>query len=325
MDGLFGRYRAILAPMAGVSDAPFRSLCIQAGADLAFCEMVSAKGLSYANERTRHLLDRSAAEDTIGIQLFGHEPDVMAEEARWVEETLGDALAYIDINMGCPARKIVSKGDGCALMRDPDLAARIVSSVKNAVSHPVTAKFRRGWSSDCETAPEFAMAIEQAGADAVTVHGRYADQLYRGSASWDTIARVKQAVSIPVVGNGDIRCGQDAVRMHSETGCDAVMVARAAEGNPWIFSDIQAALSGTESPRKPSPHERIAMAREHARLLDGGDRHQLVRMRKHAMWYIAGLPGAARARALITECSTLQEFENVFDTLEASLYEHANG
>lgn len=319
MNGLFGAYRVILAPMAGVTDAPFRSLCREAGADLAFCEMVSAKGLSYANERTRHLIDRSPEEDAIGVQIFGHEPLVMAQQAAWIEEELQDALAYIDINMGCPARKIVSKGDGCALMRDPGLAARIVSEVKRAVRCPVTAKFRRGWSAGQETAPEFALILEQAGADAVTVHGRFADQFYSGRADWDVVGRVKRNISIPVVGNGDVRSGADACAIAEHTGCDAVMIARAAEGNPWIFAQAQAALAGDPEPALPTARDRIGMARRHARMLDAADRHQMVRMRKHAMWYVAGLPGAAKARGLLSTCSTLAEFENVFDALESQL------
>ena len=315
MEGLFGRYRAILAPMAGVSDAPFRLLCREAGADIAFCEMVSAKGLSYANLRTQQLLDRADGEDAIGVQLFGHEPAVLAQQAAWVEHSLGDAVACIDINMGCPARKIVSKGDGCALMQEPSLAADIVRSVKAAVSRPVTAKFRRGWKIGVETAVDFAKRLEDAGADALTVHGRFGEQLYRGAAEWDAIARVKSAVSIPVAGNGDVRSGADACAMVARTGCDAVMIARAAEGNPWVFTQVQAALAGMPEPEPPSPVERIEMARRHARMLDAGGRHQLVRMRKHAMWYIAGLPGAAKARGLLSACSTLGEFEAVFDAL----------
>ena len=305
--------------MAGVTDMPMRILCREAGADLAFCEMVSAKGLSYANERTRHLLDIAPQEDVIGVQLFGHEPMVLAQQAAWVEEELGDALAYIDIKMGCPARKIVSKGDGCALMRDPELAAQIVREVKSAVSSNVTAKFRRGWALGDEAAPEFARHLEQAGVDAITVHGRFGEQLYRGAADWGAIARVKQVVSIPVIGNGDIRCGADATAMVEQTGCDAIMVARAAEGNPWVFAQIKASIDGMPEPCAPTPLERIEMARRHARMLDAGDRHQLVRMRKHAMWYIAGLPGAAKARGMITECSTLQDFEEVLGALENRL------
>ena len=184
MDGLFEGYRVLLAPMAGVTDVAFRALCREQGADLAFTEMVSAKGLSYANEKTRCLLALAPGEDKVAVQLFGHEPDVMAREAAWIEDEMGDALAYLDVNMGCPARKIVTKGDGSALMREPELAAAIVAAVKAVVAHPVTVKFRRGWAEGDETAPEFARRMEAAGADACAVHGRYALQLYRGSADW---------------------------------------------------------------------------------------------------------------------------------------------
>lgn len=316
IQGLFGKYKLILAPMAGVSDIAFRSLCLEQGADLAFCEMVSAKGLSYANERTRRLLALAQGETEVGVQLFGHEPDVMADQAIWVEEALGDSLAYIDINMGCPARKIVTKGDGSALMKAPDLAHKIVLSVKKNVSCPVTVKFRRGWSTETgETAPEFAKQMEQAGVDAVTVHGRYSVQLYHGCADWDVIRKVKDSVSVPVVGNGDIKSGEDAVRMVEQTGCDAVMIARAAEGNPWVFAQVKAALDEKQQPEKPSACERIHMAKRHAALLSQLGGKNVVRMRKHAMWYMSGLPGASAARAKLNACSTKEDFDKVFDDL----------
>mgnify|MGYP001006049749 FL=1 len=301
--------------MAGVSDIAFRTLCREAGADMAFTEMVSAKGLSFANEKTRHLLALADGESQVAVQLFGHEPDVMADQARWIEQEMGETLAYLDINMGCPARKIVSKGDGSALMKTPDLAAAIVRAVSAAVEHPVTVKFRRGWAEGDETCVEFARRMEDAGAAAVTVHGRYALQLYRGRADWDAIARVKAAVSIPVVGNGDVKCGADAVALVERTGCDAVMIARAAEGNPWVFAQCKAALAGVPEPAKPSVEERIAMARRHARLLAEREGSNIVRMRKHAMWYMTGLPGAAAARAKINACVSVEDFDRVFDEL----------
>ena len=311
----FSERRLLLAPMAGVSDEAFRTLCREQGADLTYTEMVSAKGLSYANEKTRHLLHLAEGEDQVAVQLFGHEPDVMADQARWVEQEMGETLAYLDINMGCPARKIVSKGDGSALMKTPDLAAAIVRAVSAAVEHPVTVKFRRGWAEGDETCVEFARRMEDAGAAAVVVHGRYALQLYRGRADWDAIARVKAAVSIPVVGNGDVKCGADAVALVERTGCDAVMIARAAEGNPWVFAQCKAALAGEPEPAKPSVEERIAMARRHARLLAEREGRNIVRMRKHAMWYMTGLPGAAAARAKINACVSVEDFDRVFDEL----------
>ena len=315
VQGLFGKYRVLLAPMAGVSDIALRTLCREQGADMTFTEMVSAKGLAYANEKTRHLLDLAPGEESVAVQVFGHEPETIAAQAAWIEAELGEALAFIDVNMGCPVRKIAGKGDGAALMRDPVLAASIVSAAVNAVSHPVTCKFRRGFALGDETAPEFAKRMEQAGAAAVTVHGRFAEQMYQGAADWGVIARVKEAVSVPVVGNGDVRSGADALEMAVQTGCDALMIARAAEGNPWIFSEVNAALSGGVFV-PPTTVERLRMARRHAALLEQREGRNIVRMRKHAAWYVTGLPGASKARAAFNECSTLDEFNRVFDELE---------
>ena len=314
MDGLFGAYRVLLAPMAGVSDIALRTLCREQGADMTFTEMVSAKGLSYANEKTRHLLDLADGEDKVAVQLFGHEPATMASQAAWIEGAMGDSLAYLDINMGCPVRKIAGKGDGSALMKDPQLAAEITAAVVSAVSHPVTCKFRRGFAQGDETAPEFAKRMEQAGASAVAVHGRFAEQMYRGSADWSVIAKVKRSVAIPVVGNGDITDGDSAVRMAEQTGCDALMIARGAQGNPWIFAEVKAALEGREY-QAPSLQERLDMARRHAELLTHREGRNIVRMRKHAAWYVTGLPGAARARGMFNECVSLEDFNRVFDEL----------
>lgn len=319
----FSEPKLLLAPMAGVSDEAFRTLCRRAGAQMTYTEMVSAKGLSYANDKTRHLLDLADGEQMVAVQIFGHEPEVMASQAAWIEQEMGDALAYIDINMGCPARKIVSKGDGSALMRDPDLAGCIVSSVRKAIEHPVTVKFRRGWNLGNETAPDFARRMEQAGACAVAVHGRYAEQLYRGSAEWDTIARVKRAVSIPVIGNGDVKRGEDAAAMIERTGCDAVMIARGAQGNPWLFTQASCAIAGAALPKPPDPFDRIDMARTHARLLAEKHGRNIVRMRKHAMWYMAGLPGAAVARGKINDCVSVADFDAVFDELSWAVAAHA--
>lgn len=315
---LFGKYEVLLAPMAGVTDAPFRQLCLEAGADLAFTEMVSSKGLAYANDKTRRLLDVAPNETQVAVQIFGHEPEVMAEQAAWVEDTLGEKLAFIDINMGCPARKIVTKGDGSALMRTPDLAAAIVEAVRSRICGRLTCKIRRGWSEQTgETAPAFARLLESAGADAVCVHGRYSTQMYRGDSCRDAIARVKAAVKIPVIGNGDIRSGEDAAGMIADTGCDAVMIARAAQGNPWVFADAKAVLSGRPVPPAPGAQERIHTALRHAELLSAANGDDIRSFRKHAMWYVAGLPGASIARGRFNYCTTYSDFAHVFKEVAA--------
>lgn len=304
--------------MAGVSDVVFRKISREHGADLGYTEMVSAKGLSYANEKTRHLIDLDESEDLVAVQIFGHEPDVMAKQAAWIEDELGERLAYIDVNMGCPARKIVTKGDGSALMKTPELAESIVSAVSKAIEHPLTCKFRRGYNVGEETCVEFAKRLEQAGAAALALHGRFAMQMYNGSADWDAIARTVEAVSVPVVGNGDVAHGADAVRMMQQTSCAAVMIGRSAEGNPWVFSEAKAALAGAPY-EPPSVKARLATARRHARMLAERPPRNMAKMRKHAMWYVAGLPGASAARARFNYCNTLDDFNRVFDELE----EHA--
>ncbi len=313
-----GDIPVLLAPMAGVNDIAFRQICLEHGCDITYTEMVSSKALSFANEKTRQLLDRAPNESMVAVQLFGHEPDTMAREAAWVESEMGDSLAYIDINMGCPARKIVKKGDGSALMTTPDLAAEIVKKVSRAVECPTTVKFRKGYAAEEDVAVEFALRMEDAGAAALTVHGRTAAQFYSGRADWDVIARVKDAVSVPVVGNGDVTCARDALMLRGKTGCDAIMIGRAAQGNPWIFEQVRAALSGGDEPVAPNCGERVDMARRHAEILSHRMGNNLVYMRKHVMWYLRGIPGAARARGELNQCVTLADFNRVLDQLLVS-------
>lgn len=312
MENLYQDRRIILAPMAGVSDEVFREICIRFGADLTYTEMVSAKALSFGNTKTHDLLTLAPSEDKVVVQLFGHEPQTMADEAFVLEQAMGERIFSFDINMGCPARKIAGKGDGSALMRDPVLAGRIVEAVVRKVSLPVTVKMRRGFEMGNETAPELARIVQESGARAVAVHGRYAQQFYQGDACWDTIARVKKTVSIPVVGNGDIACGADARAMLEHTGCDALMIGRAAQGNPWIFTQVATYLATGESISVPCPDERISVALDHARMLSERYGNNIVKMRKHAMWYLRGLYGAANARRAINDAVTFEDFEAIF-------------
>jgi tRNA-dihydrouridine synthase B len=326
MRAFYAAHPLILAPMAGVTDPVFRQLCREQGASLAFTEMVSAKGLSYRNGKTAELLDLGPGEDCVGVQLFGHEPDTMAAEAAWIVRQMGSALAVVDINMGCPAKKIVTKGDGASLMQRPDEAAAIVEAVVHALDGsgvPVTVKFRRGFDEGCETAPEFARRMEQAGAWGMTVHGRYARQMYRGRSDDGAVARVVDAVDVPVVGNGDVDSPARAVELQRATGCAALMIARGAEGNPWIFAQCAAALDGRPVPPEPSYEERLACAARHARLLERAEGARIVKMRKHAMWYLKGIPGAAEARRRFNDCVSADDFCAVLADMEAHLAQRA--
>lgn len=310
--GLFERSPyVILAPMAGVSDAVFRQLALEQGADLAFTEMVSSKGLEYKSRNTFGLLTLSPLEARIAVQLFGHDPKTIASEALQVEEALGSRLFCIDINMGCPARKIVKKGDGSALMNEPHLAAEIITETKRAVASPVTCKFRRGFKVGEDTSLDFAKRMEDAGADAVCLHPRFAMQYYKGSADWDCIRALKQHLSIPVIGNGDIVSAQSALEMLDHTGCDHVMIARAAQGNPWIFRDIKLALEGKPNPMPVSAEERINAAIRHAKLLSETENENLVRMRRIAPMYLKGIKGVKEVRMKLNGCTAFEDFRDV--------------
>lgn len=292
-----------LAPMAGVTDKAFRTICLRHGAGLTYSEMVSAAGLHYGGSRTAELFEPAPEERHIAVQLFGSDPALMAEAAATVERALGERLAFIDVNMGCPVRKVAGKGEGSALMKTPDLAARIVSRMAEAVSVPVTAKIRSGWETGQVTAPAFARTLEEAGAALVAVHGRSARQMYRGMADWDVIAQVKDAVSIPVAGSGDVFSREDVGRMFATCGIEAVMVARGSRGNPWIFGSSA-----------PTQIERIETMREHFELFCTffGTEH-LSPLRSQFAWYVKGVPGAAEVRKALSEACEVRDFERIFD------------
>lgn len=298
------RHGAGLAPMAGVTDLPMRLLCREQGAAWSVSEMLSAKGFMHTglhHRVTRELTVRAPQEGISALQLFGREPDIMAEAARQLQHI---GYAFIDVNMGCPAHKIVGNGEGSALMKEPELAARVIRAMTDAVQCPVTVKIRAGWDPEHINAPEMAKMLEQAGAAAITVHGRTRTQFYAGHADWDIIRRVKQAVSVPVFGNGDITCGEDAVRMLDETGCDGVMVGRAAQGNPWIFRDIACALNGRRF-APPTIRDRVEMAVRHMDMESAlrGEMRAMLEMRKHVAWYMAGERGCGKLRERINTIS----------------------
>jgi nifR3 family TIM-barrel protein len=294
----------VLGPMAGITEAPFRAICKRMGAGLTYTEMVSATGLHY-NPDSRislSLLTFAAEETPCAVQLFGADPAVMAEQAARIVERYGDDVALIDVNMGCPVSKVVAKGEGSALMRTPELAAEVVSAMVSAVSVPVTVKFRSGWDDVSVNAVEFGLAMEAAGASALTVHGRTREQFYKGKADWDVITRVKAAVAVPVLGSGDVFSADDAAAMLERTGVDAVMVARGAQGNPWIFAQCRALLDHGERLEPPGALERIEVALEHAAALVAfAGEERFARMRKHVGWYISGVPGATYVRARVNE------------------------
>lgn len=290
----------VLGPMAGVTEMPFRAICKRLGCGLTCTEMVSAKGLQHGpNSRSvRAMLSIAPQEVPCVVQLYGADPAIMGEQAAVVVERLGPGtVAAIDINMGCPVGKVVGRGEGSALMRTPALAREVVQSCVASAGVPVTVKIRSGWDDDSVNAVDFAREMEAAGAAAIAVHGRTRMQFYRGHADWGLIAAVKAAVEVPVIGSGDVMCAADARRMLDETGVDAVMVARGAQGNPWIFAEARALIDRGEVLERPSAAERIAMAREHGEALVAfGGENAYKRMCKHVVWYVWGLPGATRMR-----------------------------
>lgn len=309
-----------LAPMAGVTDMPFRVICARHGAGLVCSEMVSAKGIIYGNSNTKDMLSVSESEHPAAIQLFGSEPDIMAEAVSMLIDSAKVKFDIIDINMGCPAPKIVKNGEGSALMMKPELAGEIIKSVvsaSNISKIPVTVKIRKGFNSNWVNAVKVAEIAEYNGAAAITVHGRTREQHYSGDADWKIIASVKKAVSIPVIGNGDVKSAKDAERMFEETGCDAIMVGRAALGNPWIFEQITGYLENGEEIPPPSYSEKISLFLQHAKMEAEykGETVALMEMRKHLCWYVKGMKGAAEARINVMRTESFAEMESIMENL----------
>ena len=304
----------ILAPMAGVTDLPFRLLCKEQGAGLLCMEMVSAKAIHYKNKNTDALMEIHPDEMPVSLQLFGSEPELMGEIAKKIEER---PFAILDINMGCPVPKVVNNGEGSALMKDPKKVYDIVYRVSRAISKPVTVKIRKGFDAEHVNAVEIAKAAEAAGAAAVAVHGRTRAQYYSGQADWDIIARVKDALSIPVIGNGDITSPQKAAEMLKQTNCDGVMIGRGAQGNPWIFRQITSYLETGSFPDNPSPLEVKRVIQRHAQLqLEVKGEYTAVReMRKHMSWYTTGYPNSAKFRQMINSMESMEELMRGLDAI----------
>ena len=311
--------RFIMAPMAGVTDRAFRQICRECGAALTVSEMISTRALLFQDKKTRQLLQLAPNEQPGWIQIFGNEEQSMAEGAVKALEISGAAL--LDINMGCPAPKIVRGGDGSALMREPDKAARVIRAVVDAVSVPVTVKFRKGWDEDSVNYLEFAKMAQDSGASAVTLHGRTRTQMYAGKADWDAIAQVKQTLQIPVIANGDVASAEDARRMLEYTGADGVMIGRGALGNPWLFAQCRAMDEGRELPLLPSLEHRLETARCQIWLAEQykGERIAMLEARKHLVWYLKGVRGTKKLKAKISALTSLDQLDGLIqEALEAA-------
>ena len=303
-----------LGPMAGVTDLPFRVLCKEQGAGLLCMEMVSAKGIMYNNKNTKFLLTIDERERPVSLQLFGSDPDIISEQAKRIEELPFDIL---DINMGCPVPKIVNNGDGSALMKNPLLAGEIIEKTARAIQKPVTVKIRKGFDEEHINAGEMAHIAQESGAAAIAVHGRTREQYYSGKADWEIIRKVKEAVKIPVIGNGDVWTPQDAIDMRKQTGCDGVMIGRGAQGNPWIFKQILHYEQTGELLEKPSPQEVTEMILRHAKMQMEfkGEYIGMREIRKHAAWYTAGYKNSAKLRGKINETETYEELKELLSHL----------
>lgn len=304
----------ILAPMAGVTDLPFRLLCKEQGAGLICTEMVSTKAIHFKNKNTESLMEIDERERPVSLQLFGSEPDLMAEIAKQIEHRNFDIL---DINMGCPVPKVVNNGEGSALMKNPKLVHEIVYKVSRAIKKPLTVKIRKGFTEDSVNAVEIAKILEDAGAAAVAVHGRTREQYYSGQADWDIIRQVKEAVSIPIIGNGDVTSPEKAEKLVKETGCDGIMLGRAVQGNPWLFSEILYYQETGKMKPKPSMEEIKKMMLRHARLqLEYKGAYTGMReMRKHVAWYTSGMPHSASVRRMVNEVESYEQLEELVNRL----------
>ena len=307
----------ILAPMAGVTDLPFRLLCKEQGAGLLCMEMISAKALQYKNKNTKVLLAIHPQEYPVSLQLFGSDPKIISEQAKRIEDL---PFQILDINMGCPVPKVVKNGEGSALMKNPKLVFEIVSQLVKAIEKPVTVKIRKGFDDDHINAVEIAKIAEEAGASAVAVHGRTREQYYSGEADWDIIRQVKEAVHIPVIGNGDVTSAEKAAEMRKITGCDGVMIGRGVQGNPWIFRELaEYDRTGTIPPR-PTQEEIRNMMLRHARmqLEFKGEYLGIREMRKHVAWYVKGMKGAAKFRAQINQVESYEELEELYANFDTA-------
>ena len=304
----------ILAPMAGVTDLPFRLLCREQGAGLLCMEMVSAKAIYYRNKHTEKLLEIDPGEHPVSLQLFGSDPDIIADMAAQIEER---PFEILDFNMGCPVPKVVNNGEGSALMKDPALAEEILRKMVKAIQKPVTVKIRKGFDDDHVNAVEIAKIAEDCGVAAIAVHGRTRQQYYSGKADWEIIRQVKEAVSIPVIGNGDLRSAEDVLRMKEQTGCDGFMIGRGAQGNPWIFAQILHKLETGEDLPRPTIEEVAAMVLRHARMQIEvkGEYIGIREIRKHAAWYTAGYRNSSKLRGQINEVTTYEDLERLFQKL----------
>ncbi len=310
--------RLILGPMAGITDLPFRLLCKEQGANLLYTEMISAKGIYYNNKNTEKLLQIDENEHPITVQLFGSEPELMASIAAKICNRDFDIL---DINMGCPVPKVVNNGEGCALMKDIELSAKIIKSVSSEISKPVTVKIRKGFDDNTINAVEFAKMAQENGAKAVAVHGRTRKQYYSGKADWNIIKQVKEAVNIPVIASGDIFTPEDAARCLKETNCDGLMIARGARGKPWIFRQIKSFLENKKKLPEPSIEEVIAMILRHAKMLIDfkGEVIAMREMRKHITWYTVGYKNSASMRRMANNIETYVQLEEFCKIMERKI------